>query len=680
MLDRLAWTLPILGTAGFIFLLSHRSASPSVANRYSPEYAVLLVLYALNLLLLWSNRFRWRRAVPESTENAAHSATHRSLLFVLVASVAVMMLIDWTGGPRAAPKSYWLLVALIGGHFVQTADHWTRLWDGKSAARAAGFAFAAIFVLAVLVRVYGIDFGLPFSYEPDEHVFMNIAGRIAADGDLDPRWFGHPGTTTIYMLSGLMAFEFQLGSAFGVVDRAAGFAAFFNQYPTVTYLGGRILSLLFAVATVFLTYRIARRIFSRGTGLAAAAFIAVSPLHVSYSRIIRTDILVGLLALVVFWFCLDILQSRRSRSYFLAGLFTGVGVATKYPMIIVSVTLLAAHLLGPPGRFRHAPKLLVYGAGVLLGAFAGSPYMFLDYRHALADVLFEAEPDPATTMLWPSEQGLVEDLIWYLRVPLVDALSSLGLALAGAGLLLCLGSRRKEQILLTTFPVFLLGSVVWFGPRWARWLIPALPFLCIMAAHAAARVADWIRERVSVRAGDLAAIMLALGVAVPLLGRDLEESHRLRLPDTRTLARTWVMDHVPPGSRLLIEANAPILPGGRYEVYQVNWGGAVKSDKEENPDEGMLGPFTRNVAIHTELRPYGHLGRVQSLDALTSLDADYLILTNVGDRYRARSKQDPRCAEVVARYETLAAMGTQVVEFDRKPGRIQGPRITIYRF
>ncbi len=230
-----------------------------------------------------------------------------------------------------------------------------------------------------------------------------------------------------------MAAQFQIGAAFGLVDRALGFETFFNQHPTVTYLGGRMLSLIFAAATVFLTYAIARRIFSRSTALAAAAFIAVSPLHVTYSRIIRTDILVGLLALVVFWFCLDILESRRSRSYFLAGLFTGIGVATKYPMVIVSVTVLAAHLLGPPGRLRQATKLLVYGGGVLLGAFVASPYMFLDYRYALADVLFEADPDPATTMLWPSEQGLVQDLIWYLRVPLVDALSGLGLALAGVG-------------------------------------------------------------------------------------------------------------------------------------------------------------------------------------------------------------------------------------------------------
>ena len=105
---------------------------------------------------------------------------------------------------------------------------------------------------------------------------VNIAARIAADGDLDPRWFGHPGTTTIYLLSGLVTVLFHLGAGFGLVDRAAGFESFFNEHPTVTYLGGRILSLIFGVATVFLTYVIARRIFNRSTALGAAAFLAVA--------------------------------------------------------------------------------------------------------------------------------------------------------------------------------------------------------------------------------------------------------------------------------------------------------------------------------------------------------------------------------------------------------------------
>ena len=48
------WIVPAAATAGFSLLLLHRSSdSPVVFNRYSVDYAILLVLAALNLGLLW---------------------------------------------------------------------------------------------------------------------------------------------------------------------------------------------------------------------------------------------------------------------------------------------------------------------------------------------------------------------------------------------------------------------------------------------------------------------------------------------------------------------------------------------------------------------------------------------------------------------------------------------------
>jgi hypothetical protein len=48
------WIVPAAATAGFSLLLLHRSSdSPVVFNRYSVDYAILLVLAAFNLGLLW---------------------------------------------------------------------------------------------------------------------------------------------------------------------------------------------------------------------------------------------------------------------------------------------------------------------------------------------------------------------------------------------------------------------------------------------------------------------------------------------------------------------------------------------------------------------------------------------------------------------------------------------------
>ena len=49
---------PTIATAVFLLLLLHRSEFPVVFNRYSMTYAILLILAALNLGLLWRNSYR----------------------------------------------------------------------------------------------------------------------------------------------------------------------------------------------------------------------------------------------------------------------------------------------------------------------------------------------------------------------------------------------------------------------------------------------------------------------------------------------------------------------------------------------------------------------------------------------------------------------------------------------
>lgn len=74
----------------------------------------------------------------------------------------------------------------------------------------------SLLIIGVLIRVYGINFGLPYFYDPDERAFLLRGLKILANRDLNPHWFGHPGTTVIYMLSGLYALIFIIGKGLGV--------------------------------------------------------------------------------------------------------------------------------------------------------------------------------------------------------------------------------------------------------------------------------------------------------------------------------------------------------------------------------------------------------------------------------------------------------------------------------
>ncbi len=153
----------------------------------------------------------------------------------------------------------------------------------------------------LLLRLFGIHYGLPFIYDLDESDFVVKAVRIIATKDLNPHWFGHPGTTVIYLLPGLYNIIYMGGAIAGVFANIGDFIALYYQDPTVFYLSGRIMFALFGTVSVLLLYRITRRVFNQATALIAAAFFALSPLHISYSKLIRTDILMTCLILVIFW-------------------------------------------------------------------------------------------------------------------------------------------------------------------------------------------------------------------------------------------------------------------------------------------------------------------------------------------------------------------------------------------
>jgi hypothetical protein len=93
----------------------------------------------------------------------------------------------------------------------------------------------------------------------------------------------------------------------------------------------------------------------------------------------------------------------------------------------------------------------------------------------------------------------------------------------------------------------------------ARWLLPVYPLLCLLAAWAAVEAARLVSARVArgrVSPGLAAAVLgalLCLQGAVFAVHNDLV----LARPDTRQLARDWMLAHVPIRSKVVIE---PFLP------------------------------------------------------------------------------------------------------------------------
>lgn len=518
----------------------------------------------------------------------------------------------------------------------------------------------AILLLAAVLRIRGIGFGLPALNDPDEPLFMMTALDMLRSHSLNPGWFGHPGTITLYSLALISLAVASIGVASGHFADAHAFVDAVYADPTILFLPARLFFAVCGVACVYLTWRLGRRVGGARTGLTAAAFLAANALHVDYSQLIRTDIQASLFMLLCAGATLSIAEHGRLRDYLMAGVFVGLGCATKWPA--------AAIALGPltvgSWRIAHghgdARKLLLFIGAAVATLLLASPYLLLDYPAVMRDLAGEARPThPGAT-----GQGVLANLAWYARYPLAGSFGTGGALLAAAGAFLIARGNRTAALALGPGVAAFLLLIALQALRWERWLLPLLPFAAIAAAYALSAGADAVRSRTR-RSLPMLEPLATLLLLLPML-HSTQVRAIARGNDTRQLASAWLRANAPPGSSILVEhAAIDLLSGPWTLLFPLGKAGCVDA-------RAVLAGRIRYSSVET-LRSGSPVVDLGSVDAarLDSCRARFLVLSHF-DRYSAdHSAQSQRYLALTRG----AALRHQIVPLTGERG---GPSIFIF--
>lgn len=500
----------------------------------------------------------------------------------------------------------------------------TRRWLG------AGIAYGALLLLALTLRLYGLNFGLPqVGYYWDEPTVVNHAVRFGS-GDFNPHWFYYP-ALFMYLVFGAIGLYGLIGLGTGRFKSIDEFAVQYFLDPSHFYLVARSLSVLFGVLSVLLIVRLGQRHLSPLAGWLAGLFLAVSVLHSSQSHIAVTDIALTFFFLAVCWPLLRIVQEGRRRDYLLAGLLIGLGMATKYFTILAVPSLVLAHLLanGRPlwpqsaGRWLAdlvSPRLLTSLVAILVGFFIGSPYNLLDLRSFLADGREQYEV---------SSQG--EELV--ARLYLLNTLpSDLGwplLLAALVGLPLILVRLKRTGLVLLSVPFCYLVFMLIFPRGFARYMVPLSPFLALIAAFAVASGFQALARRLpatrqSLAAGGLALVVTGL-IALPTYSNLRWNMVIAHQTDPRTATIDWLQATIPAETPISIQSlygktylNAPVLTDRRLDEI-----------KQDIPATGRFGRVRQQVL---DSLGGGHVYReiefVYDLERLRAAGVRYIITSN----------------------------------------------------
>jgi hypothetical protein len=434
-----------------------------------------------------------------------------------------------------------------------------------------------ILVAGFALRIWNIDYGLPFVYSLDEASHFTNRAVTMFWQDLDPGYYQNPAAFTylayvlLRVMYGPLGFLFEL--PYGNVTEQ------FENDPTEIWIAVRALAAGLCMAGVAATYWATRRLWGIREGLVAAGVLSFAFLPVAYSRVAVTDVgALGGVALALLW-SVRARDRGRTRDYALAGAGAGLALAFKYTAGLALLPLAMAAL----ARLRaDGPRAL---AGLALGTvvaaavfFVMNPYLLGSFGDWWSEIRDQAEvaadePKPG------QESG---GLAYYL-----DSLTwGLGWAAALAALVGALIELRRDLVrglMLVALPLALLLYLSLQSRYFGRWLLPAYPALAMLAAVSITRAADvgadWFARRrrferrprftlagrsragrpSALLSGGLLAVVTALVLLQPFAA-DVRTALVLGRDDTREQAREFLSERFPPELRISIEPSVP----GRY--------------------------------------------------------------------------------------------------------------------
>jgi hypothetical protein len=442
-------------------------------------------------------------------------------------------------------------------------------------------------LLGLILRVWGIQFGLPYAYHVDEPMYKSAALRMGVGeiGDVQA-------TTGYYnILFVLYAALYVLGRAAGLYPSAAAFEAAYNADWTIFYLLARLISVALGTLNIIVVYWLGREVWNRSVGVLAALLLAVAFIHVRDSHFGVPDVtMTFLVTLAVLLTVLAVKYSKPSYLY-LGAAIAGYAVAVKWTAAVLFVCgLLAivklATAQSPSHRLTAAMRYVLWAAGACLVGFTlGGFQVFI--RPTAYIEFFQREARFARSSgfnVWQIDT--VPGFVFYLQTFAVGV-GLVMLVFAVVGLVAYLVSEARKQAwtaaIFLVFPLvyfILMGSTQRYFVRYAE---PLVPFLVIFAGGAIYFAATWLTRR-SNRLGHLALAVLTLVAIAQPTANSIRFGMILMQTDTRTEAKEWIEQNIEDGAKIALDwptlapwlsSSVELVPSSTrsYDVLMVREGG-----------------------------------------------------------------------------------------------------------
>ena len=421
------------------------------------------------------------------------------------------------------------------------------------------FIVLAILGISLFFNLFGINWGLPSHWHPDESTTISrIVIPMARNLDPNPHSFLKP--SFYYYFLQVVLSPYYLYYKYNKPELNIGFA----ELTANVFLISRITTALIGTVSVFLLYLITRTVFNLNVGLLASFFLAVSMAFSSHSHFAYMDIPMICLLLLMILFSIQYLRTSRLSRLYLAAFVGGLSVSTKYNSgLFVILTILICHLDKAPfkkninitDRIKAlVPKsLLISLILVIAGFFLATPFALLDFP-AFADNLLE--------QLFIAERGYKGFAIneWsgfqnYLY--LNRAVGTPLLILALCGVLWGIANFSKKPSKITA--ILLFPPIIYFFYI-SNWRFAALRYVLLLLPF----MAFWAAALTNLSLNNSKGHRMLIYVLVIFVGVYscfyTFRGVRSFTADTRNVSGHWIRENIPLGSQVEVYSFKAYLP------------------------------------------------------------------------------------------------------------------------
>lgn len=254
-----------------------------------------------------------------------------------------------------------------------------------------------ILLLALTLRLIGINHGFPFIFHVDEPALVRSAYNIRFDAN--PAHFDWPHFHFyLNFVFYFIVYSFRgLVQTLGLKEPVSALIPILWRDPLIFYLISRILSAFMGALTVVPVYLCAKKLFGVKVANLSAIVMAIFPYHVHASHYALIDVPMAFWFTWSVYFSVMVFYEKKYVYYLLAGIFAGLAASTKYNGAFALIFLGLTQLFMLPVNKNHFINLI---KGMLLSTFAFVLVFFVSMPYALIDFGTFVRNDSPKGALW----------------------------------------------------------------------------------------------------------------------------------------------------------------------------------------------------------------------------------------------------------------------------------------